>query len=505
MIEAVFVGLPASGKTTVGKILARYLGSDFADSDTLIEEKTGKTIPEIFDERGESGFRAVEAEVITQALAERSGVLSLGGGAVLSAEVRSALKNHRVFFIDADKKILLSRLQRSTNDRPLMRENVEENLESLSVEREPLYREVATDVVSSEYYAPQSVARKVLSLLGRAHTTVIEKNGWVGLIGTDLAFEVAIAFDKASDIVLIHEGDIPDSYRDYLERGHRCYDMPVTAEDVHDWHGLAQRFFCEFGEHSVASSGAVFAYGGSDVLSFASYCAAIYGNSLPVVAVPTTLEAAFYGAFIAQVPATNFRTSATPAEILCDLDVVTCEADEFAEALSVSFTHSHAAVKQTRYAASTRQARSIEDMLTQILPLRMESPDCVHRGEGFYYGHTFARVLKVVRPDISHGQALAYGLIFAAGLAEGLTIAPYGWVRRHIRAVEDIGLATRCEGFSREKIEDELARQTALYAPDTKMYKTHNRFMVLEDFARPRVVVSVSGKALTRAFRAIGL
>ena len=78
MIEAVFVGLPASGKTTVGKILARYLDSDFADSDTLIEEATGKSIPELFEERGEDGFREVEAEVIAQALDERSGVLSLG-------------------------------------------------------------------------------------------------------------------------------------------------------------------------------------------------------------------------------------------------------------------------------------------------------------------------------------------------------------------------------------------------------------------------------------------
>ena len=151
MIDAVFVGLPASGKTTVGKILARYLDSDFADSDTLIEEETGKTIPELFEERGEDGFREVEAEVIARALEERSGVLSLGGGAVLSADTRKALDGHRVFFIDVDKKILISRLQRSTNDRPLMRENVEENLERLGNERKHLYREVATDIVSSEF------------------------------------------------------------------------------------------------------------------------------------------------------------------------------------------------------------------------------------------------------------------------------------------------------------------------------------------------------------------
>lgn len=504
MIEAVFVGLPASGKTTVGKILARYLDSDFADSDTLIEEKTGKSIPELFDERGEDGFREVEAEVIAQALVERSGVLSLGGGAVLSEDTRRALDGYHVFFIDADKKILLSRLQRSTNDRPLMRENVEENLERLSKEREHLYREVATDIVSSEFYAPQSVARKVLSMLGRTHTTVIERAGWSALVGTDLSFEVAIAFDRASDIVLIHEGDIPVSYLSHIERGHRCYDMPIS-DKVEDWHEEARRFFRDFDEQAISSSGAIFAYGTSRVLSFASYCASVYGGGLSVVAVPTTLEAALCGVFTSEIPSTNFRASTKPAEILCDLDVMSWQASDFAEALSVAFMDSNETVMQTRYAASTMKKWDVEVLLSQVLPVRMESAEFQHRNETFCYGHTLARVFEALKPEISHGQALAYGMLFAAGLAEGLTIAPFGWARKHVRAVEDIGLLTHLEGFSRENVEDEMRRQAALRAPDIKMYKAQNRFMVLSDFANPRIVVSVSGKALGRAFRAIGL
>ncbi|MBR5951621.1 MAG: hypothetical protein IKZ87_09370 [Actinomycetaceae bacterium] len=504
MIDAVFVGLPASGKTTVGKILARYLDSEFADSDALIEEKTGKSIPEIFQERGEEGFREIEAEVIVQALEERSGVLSLGGGAVLSEDTRSALEGHRVFFIDVDKKILATRLHRSTNDRPLMRENIEENLERLSKEREGLYREVATDIVSSEFYAPQSVARKVLSLLGRANTTVIERDGWSALVGSDLSFEVAIAFDRASDIVIIREGDIPQAYQAHIERGHRCYDMPIHSASG-NWHHVAQQFFRDFSEQGISSSGAIFAYGGSELLSFAAYCASVYGGGLPVVAVPTSLEAALCGAFTAQIPSTNFRTHAKPSEILCDFDVMTCHPSDFAEALSIAFMDGNEALMQARYAASTCNSADIETLLSQILPVRMETADFHHCSENFLYGHTLARALEALRPEMGHGQALAYGMIFAAGLAEGLTIAPFGWVRKHERAVEDIGLVTRISGISRDDIEDEIRRQAALFASDIKMYKTHNRFMVLSNFANPRVVVSVSGKALSRAFRAIGL
>lgn len=78
-VVAVFVGMPGSGKTTAGRIMARSLDLPFRDSDALIEETEGRTIPEIFTDDGESGFRVIEARVIQDALENFHGVLSLGG------------------------------------------------------------------------------------------------------------------------------------------------------------------------------------------------------------------------------------------------------------------------------------------------------------------------------------------------------------------------------------------------------------------------------------------
>src|SRR5690349_14980153 len=84
----VLVGPPGSGKTTVGRLLARRLGVGFTDVDALIVERIGKSIAEMFTDDGEDAFRALEREVVAEALAGTDGVLALGGGSVLAASTR---------------------------------------------------------------------------------------------------------------------------------------------------------------------------------------------------------------------------------------------------------------------------------------------------------------------------------------------------------------------------------------------------------------------------------
>ena len=92
----VLVGPPGSGKTTVGRVLARRLGVAFTDIDALIVERIGKSIGEMFTEEGEDAFRALEREVVAEALGATDGVLALGGGSVLAATTRERLRGHRV-------------------------------------------------------------------------------------------------------------------------------------------------------------------------------------------------------------------------------------------------------------------------------------------------------------------------------------------------------------------------------------------------------------------------
>lgn len=115
METIVLIGMPACGKSTIGKALAELLKTDFLDTDSIIEKEEKKTIPEIFAEVGEAGFREIEARVIRAQREQRGIVLAVGGGAVLREEnVENLKRNGRLFFLDAP----LSDLQ-STKSRPL--------------------------------------------------------------------------------------------------------------------------------------------------------------------------------------------------------------------------------------------------------------------------------------------------------------------------------------------------------------------------------------------------
>jgi len=155
MAQVVLVGAPGSGKSTVGALLAERLGVPFVDVDAVIEQRAGRSIADIFADDGEPAFRALE-ESTTAELLQQPGVLSLGGGAVLSARTRAALRGHRVVWLQVSAATAVSRV--GLNEaRPLLLGNVRGRLIKLLSERTPLYAEVATEQVSTDDLAPEAV------------------------------------------------------------------------------------------------------------------------------------------------------------------------------------------------------------------------------------------------------------------------------------------------------------------------------------------------------------
>ena len=129
----VLVGMPDGGKSTVGKRLAEMMGRPFVDTDALIEEKSGKTIPDLFAQIGESGFRNLESEVISEVSVKKGCVIATGGGAVLRPENVDRLReNGRIYFIDRPLNLLTA-----TADRPLSATAYD--MQSRYEERYPIY------------------------------------------------------------------------------------------------------------------------------------------------------------------------------------------------------------------------------------------------------------------------------------------------------------------------------------------------------------------------------
>jgi shikimate kinase len=146
----VLVGLPAAGKTSAGRKLARQLRVPFADSDHLIEAATGRTVTEIFAADGEEAFRELEAATIAQSLTGFDGVLALGGGAVLRPETRSRLRSSGVLVVHLVTTAAAALpLVRGGKGRPLLEGDPAGRLALLEAERAPLYDEVATASVRS--------------------------------------------------------------------------------------------------------------------------------------------------------------------------------------------------------------------------------------------------------------------------------------------------------------------------------------------------------------------
>ena len=149
------IGMPASGKTTVGRIIAESLGREFIDTDELIENRIGMPISDFFARHGEADFRDIESQVIGEIANRNSLVIATGGGAVLREENVSALKyNGRIYFIDRPLKDLVP-----TESRPLS--NSIEALKRRYAERYPLYLKVCDERIEADRNADE-VAEKIL-------------------------------------------------------------------------------------------------------------------------------------------------------------------------------------------------------------------------------------------------------------------------------------------------------------------------------------------------------
>jgi shikimate kinase len=160
--KAVLMGMPGSGKSTIGRRLAKALDLTLLDTDAKIVETTGRTIADIFSNDGEKEFRRIEEEVVRAALAEHDGIVSLGGGAITSQGVREALAGHTVIFLEISAA---EGIRRTTGGavRPLLAgSDPAQRYRELMAQRVPLYRRVATMRVNTNRRNPGAVVRHIV-------------------------------------------------------------------------------------------------------------------------------------------------------------------------------------------------------------------------------------------------------------------------------------------------------------------------------------------------------
>ncbi len=169
------IGPMGAGKTTIGRLLAKALGVAFVDSDKEIEQRTGVSIPMIFEYEGETGFRKRESDVLASLTQTCPIVLATGGGSVLLPANRDYLGERGfVVYLQCTVDKQMERTHKDTN-RPLLKtENPRARLEELLAVRDPLYRSLADFIVDTGHFSSRSAVRQILRAFNRSRRILKE-------------------------------------------------------------------------------------------------------------------------------------------------------------------------------------------------------------------------------------------------------------------------------------------------------------------------------------------
>jgi shikimate kinase len=169
MPKVILIGPPGAGKSSVGKALGQRLSSTFADTDLLIEKESGLRVSEIFLDKGEPFFRELEEKIVLRELVDFDGVLALGGGSVMNAEVTQALRGSSdpICFLDVSLSSAAPRIG-FNRDRPLLVGNPRAKWQELMNIRRPIYESLATFTISTDTGTPSHIAHEISDILSKS-------------------------------------------------------------------------------------------------------------------------------------------------------------------------------------------------------------------------------------------------------------------------------------------------------------------------------------------------
>ena len=308
-----------SGKTTVGRALAKKLNKRFIDSDHEIEARTGVSIPVIFEVEGEASFRQREAEVIRDLTAQDGIVLATGGGAILNETSRRFLHERgTVIYLRAGISSILARTRHDKN-RPLLRTpDPRKKLEELEAQREPLYQEIAHLVIETGRPNIQFLVQSILTQLAQVpgalsseNVLLMQQPSSVQTLRVDLgdrAYPIAIGdsllssmetldqYIKGERVVIVTNTVVAPLYLAGLEDRLRALGKQVSSivlpdgEEYKTWASLMLVFDALL-EAKCDRKTTLLALGGGVIGDMTGFAASAYMRGVPFVQIPTTLLA----------------------------------------------------------------------------------------------------------------------------------------------------------------------------------------------------------------------
>ncbi|TWG01882.1 3-dehydroquinate synthase [Streptomyces brevispora] len=533
----VLVGPMGVGKSTVGELLAERLGATYRDTDADVVATAGKPIAEIFYDEGEERFRELESRAVRAAVAEHTGVLSLGGGAVLDETTRTLLAGHAVVYLSMDVDEAVKRVGLNTA-RPLLAVNPRRQWRELMEARRHLYTDVARAVVATDERTPQEVAQAVLDALelpdaassGRENSTMTDQGPTriqiAGSAGTD-PYEVVIGRqllgelptfigDRVKRVAVLHPEALAETgeavRQDLADQGYEAIAIQLPNAEEAKTVEVAAYCWKALGQTGFTRSDVIVGVGGGATTDVAGFVAATWLRGVRWIAVPTTVLAMVDAAVGGK---TGINTAEgknlvgafhPPAGVLCDLAAldslpVNDYVSGMAEIIKAGFIADPAIldlVEADPQGARTPAGPHTCELIERAIRVKAEvvSSDLKESGlrEILNYGHTLAHAIeKNERYKWRHGAAVSVGMVFAAELGRLAGRLDDATADRHRAVLESVGLPLTYRGDQWPKLLENMK-------VDKKSRGDLLRFIVLDGLGKPTVLEGPDPAVLLAAY-----
>ncbi|MFF4245355.1 3-dehydroquinate synthase [Streptomyces sp. NPDC001822] len=537
----VLVGPMGVGKSTVGELLAERLGAGYRDTDADVVATAGKAIAEIFFDEGEEHFRALEREAVRAAVDQHTGVLALGGGAVLDESTRALLAGRPVVYLSMDVDEAVRRVGLNTA-RPLLAVNPRRQWRELMDARRPLYEEVARATVTTDDRTPEEVAQAILDALelpertgepvtsGRESTTMTEQGttriqiaGTAGtdpyevLVGRQLLGELpGLIGDRVKRVAVLHPEALAETgeaiREDLAAQGYEAIAIQLPNAEEAKTVEVAAYCWKALGQTGFTRTDVIVGIGGGATTDVAGFVAASWLRGVRWIAVPTTVlgmvDAAVGGKTGINTAEGKNLVGAfhPPAGVLCDLAALDSlpvhdYVSGMAEIIKAGFIADPVIldlVEADPQGARTPAGPHTAELIERSIRVKAEvvSSDLKESGlrEILNYGHTLAHAIeKNERYKWRHGAAVSVGMVFAAELGRLAGRLDDATADRHRAVLESVGLPLTYRGDQWPKLLENMK-------VDKKSRGDLLRFIVLDGIGKPTVLEGPDPAVLLAAY-----
>ncbi|MEV7657603.1 3-dehydroquinate synthase [Streptomyces anulatus] len=534
----VLVGPMGVGKSTVGELLAARLGTTYRDTDADVVAEAGKPIAEIFYDEGEEHFRALERRAVEAAVAGHTGVLALGGGAVLDAATRELLAGRPVAYLSMDVDEAVRRVGLGAA-RPLLAVNPRRQWRELMDARRHLYEEVARTVVATDEHTPEEVAQAIIDALelpeGQAAPGVestgmtqqgptrIQVAGSAGsdpyevLVGHQLLGELPqLIGDRARRVAVLHPEALAETgeavRQDLADQGYEAIAVQLPNAEEAKTVEVAAYCWKALGQTGFTRTDVIVGIGGGATTDVAGFVAASWLRGVRWIAIPTTVlgmvDAAVGGKTGINTAEGKNLVGAfhPPAGVLCDLAAldslpVNDYVSGMAEIIKAGFIADPVIldlVEADPEGARTPAGPHTAELIERSIRVKAEvvSSDLKESGlrEILNYGHTLAHAIeKNERYKWRHGAAVSIGMVFAAELGRLAGRLDDATADRHRTILESVGLPLAYRGDQWPKLLENMK-------VDKKSRGDLLRFIVLDGIGKPTVLEGPDPAVLLAAY-----